>query len=71
MSLNGAVTLRLLLAPCAVIVQIPSVFAAGVNSTVLSIVYHNTGRDFWVAYANGLDPAQNQDYVHVELSPSP
>lgn len=41
------------------------------NSTVLSIVYHNTGRDFWVAYANGLDPAQNQDYVHVELSPSP
>lgn len=45
--------------------------AAGVNSTVLSIVYHNTGRDFWVAYANGLDPAQNQDYVHVELSPSP
>lgn len=43
--------------------------AAGVNSTVLSIVYHNSGDDFWVAYANGLDPAQNQGYVRIELNP--
>ncbi len=45
--------------------------AAGVQSTVLSIVYRNSGLDFWVAYANGLDPAQNQDYVHIELNPGP
>lgn len=43
--------------------------AAGVNSTVLSIVYHNSGGDFWVAYANGTDPAQNQGYVHILLNP--
>ncbi|HPJ99860.1 MAG TPA: hypothetical protein PKW60_10275, partial [Candidatus Hydrogenedentes bacterium] len=45
--------------------------AAGVQSTVLSIVYRNSGLDFWVAYANGLDPAQNQNYVHIELNPEP
>jgi len=41
--------------------------AAGVDGTLVSIVYHNTGRDFWVAYAEGATPAHKQQYVHVEL----
>jgi hypothetical protein len=44
---------------------------AGVSGTLLSIVYHNSGDDFWVAYANGLDPAHNQGYVNIELTPGP
>lgn len=40
---------------------------AGVDGTLVSIVYHNTGRDFWVAYAEGATPAHKQQYVHVEL----
>lgn len=44
--------------------------AAGVNSTVLSIVYHNSGGRFWVAYADGpTDPAHNQNYVEIKLNP--
>ncbi len=41
--------------------------ADGVSGTLMSIVYHNTARTFWVAYANGLDPAQNQEYVPIAL----
>ena len=43
--------------------------AAGVDSTLLSIVYHNSGGRFWVAYAYGTDPAQNQNYVEIYLNP--
>lgn len=43
---------------------------AGVDGTVLSVVYHNSGGRFWVAYANGpTDPAQNQGYVEIKLNP--
>jgi hypothetical protein len=41
--------------------------AAGVDATLVSIVYHNTGRDLWVAFAEGLQPAHKQQYVHVRL----
>lgn len=45
--------------------------ADGVSSTLVSIVYHNTAKEFWVAYANGMDPAQNQQYVHFTLGEPP
>ena len=41
--------------------------ADGVSGTLLSIVYNNSTQEFWAAYANGLDPAQNQEYVHFDL----
>lgn len=41
--------------------------AAGVDGTLVSIVYHNSGNDFWVAYAEGAEPAHKQEYVHFEL----
>ncbi len=41
--------------------------AAGVDGTLVSIVYHNTGRDFWVAFAQGQEPAHKQGYVHFDL----
>ena len=43
--------------------------ADGVAGTLLSIVYNNTQRTFWAAFANGLDPAQNQSYVPFSLNP--
>ncbi|MEA3365507.1 MAG: C45 family autoproteolytic acyltransferase/hydrolase, partial [Candidatus Hydrogenedentes bacterium] len=43
--------------------------ASGVDGTLLSIIYHNSGDDFWVAYADGLDPAHKQEYVQIELNP--
>jgi hypothetical protein len=42
--------------------------AVGVEGTLVSIVYHNTGRDMWVSFAEGDSPAQNQGYVHIELN---
>ena len=36
------------------------------GGTLQSVIYDATARGFWVAYANGLDPAPNQGYVHVE-----
>jgi len=41
--------------------------ADGVSGTLLSIVYHNTAREFYVAFAEGLDPAHNQEYVRFAL----
>jgi len=41
--------------------------AAGVDGTLVSIVYHNTGRDMWVAFAEGAEPAHKQEYVHFTL----
>jgi PhoPQ-activated pathogenicity-related protein len=41
--------------------------ADGVDGTVVSIVYDTTAGEFWVAYAEGLDPAHNQEYVHFAL----
>jgi hypothetical protein len=43
--------------------------ADGVDSTVLSVVYHNTEREFWVAVAEGMNPAHEQAYVHFDLNP--
>jgi len=43
---------------------------AGVDGTLVSIVYHNTGRDMWVAFAEGATPAHKQGYVHVSLDPA-
>ena len=42
--------------------------ADGVSGTLLSIVYHNTAREFYVAFADGLDPAHNQEYVKFSLN---
>ncbi|MCX5769611.1 MAG: C45 family autoproteolytic acyltransferase/hydrolase, partial [Candidatus Hydrogenedentes bacterium] len=41
---------------------------AGVNGTVFSVVYGNSDLDFWAAWANGLEPAQKQDYHHFSLA---
>ncbi len=41
--------------------------ACGVEGTLLSIVYHNSGKEFWVAFAEGLEPAHKQGYVHFVL----
>ena len=41
--------------------------ADGVSGTLLSIVYHNTAREFYVAFAEGLGPAHNQEYVRFSL----
>jgi len=41
--------------------------AAGVDGTLVSIVYHNTGNDMWVAFAEGPEPAHKQEYVHFML----
>lgn len=41
--------------------------AAGVDGTLVSIVYHNTGNDMWVAFAEGPEPAHKQNYVHFML----
>ncbi|MCP4640588.1 MAG: BACON domain-containing protein [bacterium] len=43
---------------------------AGVSGTLTSIIYHNSANAFYVAFANGLDPAQNQGYVYFELPPA-
>ncbi|MBN2308391.1 MAG: hypothetical protein JXR94_05435, partial [Candidatus Hydrogenedentes bacterium] len=40
----------------------------GVSGTLLSIVYHNDAKEFWAAWAEGLDPAHNQGYVHFDLN---
>ncbi len=42
----------------------------GVDGTLLSVVYDGTAREFWVAYANGLDRATNQTFVHFDLTPA-
>lgn len=41
--------------------------ADGVSGTVVSIVYDNTARRFWVAFAEGTSPAQAQRYVGFDL----
>ena len=41
--------------------------AACVDGTLVSIIYHNSGNDMWVAFAEGLTPAPRQQYVHVNL----
>ena len=40
----------------------------GVNTTLLSVVYDATDKEFWAAYADGTDPAHNQTYVHFDLA---
>lgn len=45
--------------------------ADGVSGTLLSIVYHNTAREFHVAFANGLEPAHLQQYVRFRLGENP
>ena len=42
--------------------------ADGVSSTLLSIVYHNSAREFYVAYAEGQEPAHLQGYVRFSLN---
>ncbi len=42
--------------------------ADGVNGTLLSIVYGNSTGEFWVAFAEGAEPAHHQGYVHFSLS---
>lgn len=41
--------------------------AAGVEGTLLSVVYHNTAKEFWVAFAEGMEPAHKQGYVHFTM----
>ncbi len=41
--------------------------AACVDGTLVSIIYHNSGNDMWVAFAEGLTPGPRQTYVHVKL----
>ena len=41
--------------------------ADGVSGTLQSIVYNNSQRKFWVAYAHNMDPAHNQGYVEFSL----
>ncbi|MBN2308600.1 MAG: hypothetical protein JXR94_06485, partial [Candidatus Hydrogenedentes bacterium] len=41
--------------------------ASGVDGTLVSIIYHNSGDDMWVAFAEGADRATNQQFVHVSL----
>ncbi|MCP4640589.1 MAG: hypothetical protein GY851_09160 [bacterium] len=43
---------------------------AGVSGTITSIIYHNSANEFYVAFAEDLDPAQNQEYVHFSLAES-
>jgi PhoPQ-activated pathogenicity-related protein len=42
--------------------------AAGVDGTLVSIVYHNTAREFFVAFAEGDQPAQKQKYVRFSIN---
>ena len=44
--------------------------ADGVSGTLLSIVYHNSAQELWVAFAEGLDPAHNQQYVPFSMEGS-
>jgi len=41
--------------------------AAGVKGTLLSVLYDTTALKFWVAFAQGLDPAHKQGYVSLDL----
>jgi hypothetical protein len=41
--------------------------AACVDGTLVSIIYHNSGNEVWVAFAEGLTPGPRQQYVHVRL----
>ncbi len=45
--------------------------ADGVSGTLLSIVYNNTRRKAFVAYAHGMEPAHHQGYVEIQLFESP
>jgi PhoPQ-activated pathogenicity-related protein len=38
------------------------------GGTLLSVVYDSTAREFWVAYAEGTNPAPEQGYVHFDLT---
>jgi hypothetical protein len=40
---------------------------ACVDGTLVSIIYHNSGNDMWVAFAEGMTPGPRQKYVHVKL----
>ena len=44
--------------------------AAGVKGTLLSVLYDTTARKFWVAFAEGLEPAHKQGYVEFDLRAS-
>jgi PhoPQ-activated pathogenicity-related protein len=41
--------------------------AGGVDGTLASIVYHNSAREFFVAFAEGDQPAHKQKYVRFSL----
>ncbi len=43
----------------------------GVSSTLLSVVYDATTRQFWVAFAEGLTPAHQRGYVPFDLTTPP
>lgn len=40
---------------------------ACVDGTLVSIIYHNSGNDMWVAFAEGMTPGPRQKFVHVKL----
>ncbi len=40
---------------------------ACVKGTLVSIIYHNSGNDMWVAFAEGETPGPQQEYVHIQL----
>jgi hypothetical protein len=42
--------------------------AACVDGTLVSIIYHNSGNNMWVAFAEGLTPGPHQQYVQVKLA---
>ncbi len=49
-------------------IEIAQAIQAADGSTLLSVIYNATAQDFWTAYANGLEPAPSQGYVHFDLS---
>jgi isopenicillin-N N-acyltransferase like protein len=41
--------------------------AACVDGTLVSIIYHNSGKEMWVAFAEGMTPAPRQKFVRISL----
>ena len=48
-------------------IEIADIIQDAGGGTLMSIVYDATDKEFWVAYAEGTDPAPNQAFVHFEL----
>jgi len=49
-------------------IEIAQAIQAAGDGTLLSVIYNATAKDFWAAYANGLDPAPDQGFIHFDLS---